>query len=147
MKILIKTEVEQDYRKVFEGFDESLFMELKPPLLPLKLLRFDGSRKGDEVHIQLGAGFVKQRWDALITEDGEKDGELYFIDKGIQLPFFLKDWKHHHRVLESGEGAIIIDEIYFKSPFFLFDYLLYPILYLQFYARKPVYKRVFKRKP
>jgi len=144
MKILIKTKVEKNYNDVFEGFDENLFLELKPPLLPLKLLRFDGSRKGDEIHIQLGAGFVKQRWDALIVEDGEKEGELYFIDKGIQLPFFLKEWTHHHRVLKSNEGATIVDEIYFKSPFFLFDYLLYPILYLQFYARKPVYKRVFK---
>jgi len=143
MKIRIQTKVNQSYHQVFEGFNEDLFLALKPPLLPLKLLKFDGCKTGDEVHIQLGAGFLTQRWDALIIEDAASDEEYYFIDKGVQLPFFLKTWQHRHRILKADEGAYIVDDIDYQTPFWLLDYLMYPVMYLQFYARKPVYKRVF----
>lgn len=140
----IKTVVEQDYKTVFERFDEDLFLALKPPLLPLTLNRFDGSMKGDEVHITLGKGALSQDWNALIVEQAELADEIYFIDVGSKLPFFLKDWKHKHRIVKEGEGAMIIDDISYKTPFFLMDYLMFPVLYLQFWARKPVYTRYFK---
>lgn len=143
MKIVIKTEVGQAYDEVFRRFDEQLFLALKPPLMPLKLLRFDGCTTGDEVHIELGAGPFKTRWDALIIENGADDQEHYFIDKGVQLPFFLKTWQHRHRILKTNTGSMIIDDIYYQTPFGLLDYLMYPIMYLQFYARKPVYKKYF----
>lgn len=145
MKIIIKTIVEQDYLTVGKGFDQSLFEALKPPLLPLTLKRFDGSQTGDEVHIQLGKGIFSQDWNALIIEHGEDENEVYFIDKGSKLPFFLKDWKHRHRILrQDNNQAMIIDDIDYTTPFRLMDYLMYPIMYLQFWVRKPVYKKVFR---
>lgn len=146
MKILIKTVVEQDYKKVHKRFDENLFKALKPPFPPMELQRFDGSRKGDEVHMRLNFIFFKQNWNAKIIEDGAKKNELYFIDIGSKLPFFLKDWRHYHSIqkLENGE-TLIVDDIDYKTPSFLLDYLMYPVMYLQFFMRKPVYKKYFRK--
>jgi len=143
MKIRLTTKVEQDYKTVYKGFDKDLFVALKPPLLPLELRRFDGSKTGDEVHIRLGKGWLSQDWNALIVEDKMTDEEAWFIDEGTTLPFFLKSWRHRHLIVKADSGALIVDDITYKTPTWLTDYLLYPLMWLQFAARKPVYRRVF----
>ncbi len=145
MHFIIQTRVEQNYQTVFNGFTKDLFMALKPPLMPLKLLRFDGCKKGDEVHVELMWGL---KWTSLITSRALGTKEIFFIDEGLQLPFFLKSWQHQHRIINlenDNGGALIVDDITYQTPFFWLDYLLYPIMYLQFYYRKPVYKRYFKK--
>jgi ligand-binding SRPBCC domain-containing protein len=144
MKINIETQVQQDYLKVKEGFNETLFTKLSPPFPPVKLLRFDGSKKGDFVSLELNFLFFKQKWISEITEDKTTEQEFYFIDEGVELPFFLKEWQHKHRIINSGEGCIIRDEITYKSGFSLLTLLLYPALYIQFLYRKPIYKKLFK---
>lgn len=144
MKINIETQVEQDYLKVKDGFNETLFTKLSPPFPPVKLLRFDGSKKGDFVSLELNFLFFKQKWTSEITEDKTTDQEFYFIDKGIELPFFLKEWQHKHRIINSKKGSIIRDEITYKSGFSLLTLLLYPALFLQFLYRKPIYRKIFK---
>jgi ligand-binding SRPBCC domain-containing protein len=144
MKINIETEVQQDYLKVKEGFNETLFTKLSPPFPPVKLLRFDGSKKGDLVSLELNFLFFKQKWTSEITEDKTTDQEFYFIDKGIELPFFLNEWQHKHRIINSKNGSIIRDEITYKSGFSLMTLLLYPALYIQFLYRKPIYRKIFK---
>ena len=143
MHIKITTPVRQSYQSVAAGFNEKLFTQLNPPFPPVKLLRFDGSQQGDTVALELNFILFKQVWKSLIVEDGERDDEWYFIDEGVRLPFFLRYWRHHHRVVKNGLGANIIDDITFRTPFFLLDYLFYPIMWLQFLYRKPIYKKVF----
>ncbi len=145
MKIHLETPVEQGYLDVKSGFNESLFKKLSPPFPPVKLLRFDGSKTGDLVTLELNFIFFKQKWISEITEDKTTDLEFYFIDEGIELPFFLKKWKHKHRVISTGIGSIIRDEIDFEGPFGILTYLLYPALWLQFSFRIPIYKRIFRR--
>jgi ligand-binding SRPBCC domain-containing protein len=148
MKIVIKTTVEQHYKTVFSRFNRDLFLALKPPFLPLTLRQFDGSMKGDEVKITLGKGFLSQDWDALIVEQAEDEDEVYFIDKGVKLPFFLKSWTHRHRILnlENGQSEII-DDIEYSTPLGKgMDFFMYPVMYLQFWMRKPVYKKYFSAK-
>jgi ligand-binding SRPBCC domain-containing protein len=144
MKINIETPVEQDYLKVKEGFNESLFTKLSPPFPPVKLIRFDGSKKGDLVTLELNFIFFKQKWTSEITEDETTNLEFYFVDKGVELPFFLKEWQHKHRIIKSTKGSIIRDEITFKSGFSLLTLLLYPALFVQFIYRKPIYKKIFR---
>lgn len=144
MHLKITTKVDQDYHLVMQGFNQQLFEKLNPPFPPVRLLRFDGSKKGDVVSIQLDFIFFKQLWTSLIVEDGLDAKEAYFIDEGIKLPFFLTYWQHRHRVVKDRQHALIIDDIHFKTPFRLMDYLMYPIMWLQFLYRKPVYKRVFR---
>ena len=143
MRITISTSVRQSRLAVAEGFNEDLFTQLNPPFPPVKLLRFDGSSKGDVVALELDFILFKQVWESHITDSGKTSKEWYFIDEGVKLPFFLSYWKHHHRVVQTGTHATIIDDITFRTPFGWLDYLLYPVMRLQFLYRKPVYKRVF----
>jgi ligand-binding SRPBCC domain-containing protein len=145
MHIVIKTPVKQNYKQVAEGFTEKLFLSLNPPFPPVKLLRFDGCKKGDRVSLQLNFIFFKQRWDSVITYDVLNEQEFGFIDEGEQLPFFLKTWKHHHRIKHVEHGTVIEDDIHYTAPFKLLTLLLYPVLYLQFLYRRPVYQRIFKK--
>jgi ligand-binding SRPBCC domain-containing protein len=144
MKINISTSVEQDYLTVKEGFNKDLFLKLNPPFPPVKLLRFDGSKKGDLVILELNFLFFKQQWISEITEDHTDELEFFFIDQGKKLPFFLSYWKHNHRVIKAGSNCIIRDEIEFKSATGILTVLLYPALYLQFLYRRPIYRKLFR---
>lgn len=145
MNITIITQVDQDYLSVKDGFDASLFKALSPPFPPVRLIRFDGSKKGDLVSLELNFIFFRQKWTSEITEDQTDEHEFYFIDQGVELPFFLKYWKHKHRIIRKGNCSIIRDEISFKSHFGLLTLLLYPVILLQFGYRIPVYKKVFRK--
>lgn len=127
------------------GFNQNLFLKLNPPFPPVRLLRFDGCSKDDIVSLELNFLLFKQQWTSVILEDGLDEKEFYFVDAGQKLPFFLKFWKHRHRIVKAGDGARIVDDITFRSPFFLMDFLLWPVLWLQFLYRKPIYQRVFKK--
>lgn len=144
MKINISTKVEKNYLDVKEGFNDSLFLKLNPPFPPVKLLRFDGSSKGDIVILELNLLLFKQKWVSEITDDHTDDQEFYFIDEGTTLPFFLKKWKHKHRIIKQENGSIIKDEIEYHGPAGILTLLLYPVLYLQFLYRKPVYQKIFR---
>ncbi|MCH7407931.1 hypothetical protein MM239_00870 [Belliella sp. DSM 111904] len=143
--IRISTKVDQSYLTVKEGFNQSLFKKLSPPFPPVKLIRFDGSVEGDIVSMELNFIFFKQVWTSEITKDHTDSKEFYFIDQGIKLPFFLKKWKHKHRIIKAKNGSIILDEISYQAPYAWLTLLLYPALYLQFLYRKPIYKKVFKK--
>jgi ligand-binding SRPBCC domain-containing protein len=139
----LKTTVKESHQKVFQLFTRELFIKLSPPFPKVKLLRFDGSEKQDKISVELDFFFFKQTWNGIITEKKTSKGEIYFIDEGIQLPFFLKKWKHKHRLIQNGENTDIVDDVSFESPIPLLDFLLYPVMYLQFAYRKPIYKKIF----
>jgi len=140
MRLHLKTQVSQDYQKVWAQFDEKLFLALNPPLMPVKLVRFDGCQKGDEVHLQFPFGM---KWVSQIVEQGSDEQQHYFIDEGIQLPFPLKYWHHEHRILKKESHCVIEDDITYTTAYKWLDILLYPILYVQFWYRKPIYRRYF----
>ncbi|EIM77060.1 hypothetical protein A3SI_07059 [Nitritalea halalkaliphila LW7] len=145
MKFTIRTTVDQDYLTVKAGFNESLFRKLAPPFPPLALKRFDGSRKGDIVSMELNFFLFKQTWTSLITHDHTDAHQFYFIDEGTELPFFLSYWKHKHVMVNLPDGRTEIrDEIAYKGRPTWLSALLYPALYVQFWMRKPIYKRIFK---
>ena len=145
MKILIKTPIEKNYNFVFSKFDVDLFKFLKPPLLNLEVERFDGCKKGDEIHLAIGLGPISMKWISLITENSENDEENLFIDEGHLLPPPLTYWKHIHRVKKVDENLTEIhDDIEFSSGNAILDHAIYPMLYFQFYLRKPAYKKFFK---
>ena len=143
MNILIKTPLERNYLKVLEKFDVELFKALKPPLLDLEVKRFDGCKKGDEVHLEIGLGPLKMNWVSHITEDFIRENECGFIDVGHVLPPPLKSWHHVHRIVSLGdEKCEIQDDITYSSGSALVDKALYPVMYGQFAMRSPVYKRI-----
>ena len=145
MKMLIKTRIHKDYNFVFSKFNQDLFKSLKPPLLNLEVLRFDGCKKGDEIHLNIGFGPFSIKWISHITENSNGENENLFIDEGYLLPPPLKYWKHIHRVKKISEDLCEIqDDIEFSSGNQFLDTILYPTLYFQFSLRNPAYKKFFK---
>lgn len=146
MKLLLKTPIQNDLKTTFSLFNEDLFRALKPPLISLNVARFDGCKTGDEVHLEIGLGPVKQKWVSLITDDKEHDEVCFFIDEGKLLPPPLKYWKHIHRLVKvDNNNCMIEDDITFSSGNKFLDLLLYPIMYSQFAMRSPVYKKLLNR--
>lgn len=136
MKILIKTPIEKDYRTVFLQFDLKLFTALKPPLVNLVVERFDGCKKGDEVHLKVAG----QKWVSHITELYEGDDEIYFVDIGVIIPPPLTSWRHVHRIEHAGKNkCFVIDDIEYSTGNKLLDKLIYPAIKAMFLLRKPIY--------
>ena len=144
MNLKISTKVAGDHRVVMKGFTRDLFEQLTPPGIKVELVRFDGSETGDTVHLRLMMPLLPpQDWISEIVDHGSNEEKSWFVDKGTTLPWFLSFWEHHHLVENAEQGSVIIDDIRFKSASWIPDFLMYPILWLQFAGRKPVYKRVF----
>ncbi len=146
MKVKIKTRVLSSLGEIEKGFNRELFLKLSPPFPPVKLTRFDGCVKGDKVSLSLNFLFFKQRWESDIVEDGRDTDSWFFVDKGVKLPFFLKTWLHRHEVLQRKDTSFIIDDIHFTTGSLLTDFLMFPLLYIQFLYRKPIYQKVFSKK-
>lgn len=144
MRIYFETTVKGDFKSVFSRFDRDLFLFLTPPAQPVTLLRFDGSVKGDEIHLKFGFP-VYGNWVSIVTDSGETEDACFFIDEGRTLPMGLRDWKHIHTVKKSlvPGHSVIVDDMHFSTGNWLFDRLLYPALYLAFIGRKPKYKKYF----
>lgn len=148
MKLRIQTHVSQPYQVVWQGFNEKLFRKLSPPFPPVRVIQFDGCLAGDTVALELNFFLFKQQWISRITEQQSSESEIYFVDEGTKLPFFLRFWRHRHRIIrEKAGGTIIADEIEFKTPLWVTDYLMYPLLWAQFAYRKPIYKKTFALSP
>lgn len=143
MKILIETPVKESVKVVFGKFNGDLFKALAPPFPPVNLERYDGEQVGDIVSMKLNFILFKQTWTSLITANEQTENRRLFVDEGTELPFFLSAWKHKHIIENRGGVTYIIDDINFKTPFVLTDYVMYPLLYLQFMYRKPIYRKLF----
>ncbi len=145
MHIKLSTKVNKNYREVFQAFDINLFMKLKPPLVSLNVIRFDGCKTGDEVHLETGILGSKQKWISKITDNYSGYDCKYFIDEGLLLPNPLKYWKHKHIIENCVDSSVIIDDICYKTGNIFMDFLIFPAFFLQFLYRKPVYKRYFNK--
>ena len=148
MRLVFNTQVNQPVPAVFAGFTKELFLRLSPPFPPVSLERFDGMKIGDEVHLVLKFPGRHQRWVSRITDRFVSDTECWFEDEGVTLPFFLKTWRHRHIIRQAGDGdgSVILDDVTFTSPHPVFDPFLYPAMLLQFWYRKPIYKRAFRHR-
>lgn len=144
MKLYFETELQTPSDKVIAGFNRELFLFLSPPGVKVELARFDGCKKGDEVHLEIHSAGLKQSWVSLITENQQTEQEWSFVDEGKKLPWPLKKWRHHHRVLRTGEKTSkIIDDINFECALGLSPFL-YPFLWASFAVRPGRYRTFFQ---
>lgn len=143
MQLRLQTSVNQPPERVWIGFDERLFRALSPPFPPVEIVRFDGCQAGDVVHLRLNFLLFRQDWISYITAQKTTTEEIYFVDEGRKLPFFLRYWHHRHRLIRQGSRTLIVDDISYRTPTLLTDWLFYPLLWAQFAYRGPVYKRYF----
>jgi ligand-binding SRPBCC domain-containing protein len=144
LRLTIQTRIPLSAEEALSRFDKSLFLALNPPFPPVQVIRFDGCKKGDEVELELNFLVFRQRWVSIITEDYNNTNEIGFVDEGTKLPFFLSYWQHRHRILKRGSTSMVLDDITFSGGGVVLSLLLYPLLYLQFLYRIPIYKRLLK---
>ncbi len=143
MKIRLTTPLNRDYKEVYQLFNQELFEFLSPVFPKIQVKRFDGSEKGDFIHLKFGFPLYK-KWVSEITEADINSERCYFIDEGRELPPGIVYWKHKHIVKKTGENSCeIIDDIEFKSWNPIFSRIFYPVLYLSFSPRKELYKKFF----
>lgn len=146
MKIRLETIVNIPFAKVAGNFDRRLFEYLLPPKAVARLVRYDGSRPGNLVHIRFGLPYGAD-WISEIAGRNENDTLLEFVDVGKVLPFGLKKWRHQHLVMKIDDKTTrIVDDMQFSTCCKLFDWLVYPVLFLAFYPRKKQYKLYYHQK-
>lgn len=145
MNLLFNAPVPRDYLTVKAQFTRELFLALKPPGVRLELKRFDGCSPGNEVHLELHSFGLTQQWKSLITKETLTESEWSFVDEGKLLPWPLKTWQHHHRVLKvNDQESLIIDDINFDCGSEALNRLMYPILWASFSVRPAKYKKFFQ---
>jgi ligand-binding SRPBCC domain-containing protein len=146
MRIRMTTTVAAPAPEVFAGMDEALLRQLSPPYPRARVLRFEGSRPGHQVHIRLGFGLFSTLWHSCITHETQGPPVWQFVDEGTRLPFFLSRWRHAHRVHAlPGGGSAIEDDAEFGTPWWLPAPLVWLGLWGYFAYRRPRYRRRFGR--
>ena len=116
------THVDANINEVSRNFNRELLIKLKPPLVKMNLLRYDGQITGNQLSFQIGIGPMKQQWDGIITAHRYTKKDWLFRDEGLKLPHPLKTWKHTHALKSKTEhSTLIIDRLKFegKNRFFL----------------------------
>ncbi len=140
MNIKLESRVDTSFETVCNNFSKELFTYLLPP--GAQLLKYDGSRKGDHVHLKLP---LAGEWLSEIVENESSDDHVYFVDEGRILPAPLKNWRHIHHIYKDGEGARIVDDMHFSSGSKFLDGLIRPFLYISFLPRKTQYAKFFRK--
>ncbi len=132
---------------VFAGFNLSLFTFLSPAFPKMRVQRFDGCQTGDMVSVSLIVpGVSELKWISEIVHHHSVSGQVHeFTDEGKTLPFFLKKWRHVHRIEQVEKNVLITDSIQFTTPWYFPAFLAYMMLYPSFYSRKKKYATYFKR--
>jgi ligand-binding SRPBCC domain-containing protein len=146
MHFQIRTAVQGSPRSVFARFNRTLFMALAPPGVRLHLYQFDEPiAVGGVVHLEVKFfGLIRQEWYNRITAVELTDTQCAFVDEGERLPAPLRGWRHHHIIRQGSQGTEIVDDITYHASNGLLSLLMLPAVYLQFWIRKPVYRRFFR---
>jgi len=145
MNLKFSTPIPLSFTSVRDKFNKDLFIYLAPPMIPFKLVRFDGCQKNHEVHINLGFRPLTQKWISLISFEETNPQGWSFIDEGKELPWPLKSWKHHHRVDKISEKeSLIVDDIHYECCNGLMTILMKPFLWWVFSLRPSRYKKYFQ---
>lgn len=140
MEINVKSDwFNAELSAVKRGFNLSLFKALNPPWMPARVVRFDGCSPGDLVQLKLGLWPIQMDWESKITEENEGLEAWYFVDEGVVLPFFLKHWRHVHRVEYLNGRCRVIDQIELEFKTAIWAWIFMPLMRFQFAYRRPIY--------
>lgn len=89
-------------------------------------------------------GFLREglTFSSRITEMESKPEELVYVDEGLELPKILKSWRHTHKILDSGEEGVIVDEIEVEVDPAIAAPVIEGALRLHLESRAKAYKKV-----
>jgi len=131
--------------EVYRVFNYDLLWALSPPFAKPKAVLYEGNRPGHRMVFRLVTPLGTKHWAGRVTEEGHTENEIYFVDEGEQMPFGLSLWRHKHRIIKTGWGTLLRDEVRFEGRNALLTVLLFPVLYAQFIYRKPLYAKSIRR--
>tara|TARA_Y100000766_G_C18719694_1_gene513259 strand:+ start:198 stop:647 length:450 start_codon:yes stop_codon:yes gene_type:complete len=130
---------------VIHSFHDRKFVDFLTALQPVKILNWDGIESGKVASFSFW--FFGWKGMKVIHEGYEsQDSYLRFIDKGLELPFGLRDWNHHHIVEVHGNNVVIVDRVRLHSQSRIKLYFIYPIMIFPILIRKISYKIWFYKK-
>ncbi len=135
------TQVSAQRDVVASQFDQSLLLKLKPPLVTMRLIQYDGQFRGDELKFAVGFGKFTQTWHGKITQHRYTEKDWLFRDEEITVPFPLQKWQHTHALKANDSGTLIIDRVKFEGKNRIYTLLLCLPIALMFLLRKPPYHR------
>ena len=135
------TQVSAQRDVVASQFDQSQLLKLKPPLVTMRLIQYDGQFRGDELKFAVGFGKFTQTWHGKITQHRYTDKDWLFRDEEIAVPFPLQKWQHTHALKANDSGTLIIDRVKFEGKNRIYTLLLCLPIALMFLLRKPPYQR------
>ena len=124
---------------VIQSFHDKKFVDYLISYQPVKINSWNGIEKGKVASFS----FWFFGWKNMkVIHDGYEVSEsyLHFEDKGLELPFGLMSWKHHHKVLDHEKGTLIIDHISVESGSSIKKYVIFPIMLIPIFIRKITYK-------
>lgn len=79
-----------------------------------------------------------------VTEWNSDAEALTYVDEGVQLPKPLTSWKHTHKITESDEGGMIIDELTVEVDPAIAAPMVEGALRLHLDSRAKAYKKVLE---
>ena len=145
MHLKFENTVLYPYEFVVSHIGREMFVALNPPWSSMELLKFDGTKVSDEVHLNLKLGFVSVPWVSKIVQSELNDIEFNFIDIGVKMLPGMKSWHHHHHFRKVGENkTLIVDDVNFESGNYFLDVFYRNIIKVQFYYRKYAYSNFLK---
>ena len=131
-----------NFEKVSEGFHNIKFVEFLTQSQPVKIIEWTGIQNGKKAHFKLW--FFGWRNFKVSHEAYQKNNKiLYFIDRGIDLPFGLSSWEHQHIVKKEKDTVLVKDIVNYSHPNKFIGIILYPMLVFPIIIRKILYKLYF----
>lgn len=79
-----------------------------------------------------------------VTEWNSDSESLTYVDEGVQLPKPFTSWKHTHKITESDEGGMIIDELTVEVDPALAAPMVEGALRLHLDSRSKAYRKVLE---
>lgn len=147
MNFTLETRVRGHFLSVFGQMNRDIFDLLPPPVGRVEVLRYEGEQPGNVVEVVLHLPLLPpQPWRTDMVAREVSETEAFFTDAHVQgpQPFFLRAWRHTHRVVADGpDHSRIRDEIFFAGPWWIPGIALYAVLWVQFAARRPRYRAIF----
>ena len=130
------------FEKVSSAFHSIKIVKFLTGFQPVQIIEWSGIENGKIAYFKLwffGWKNFKVKHESYM----KSNNELFFIDRGIELPLGVKYWKHKHIIKRNAEGVIIQDLVSFSHANIFMEYLLFPILMFPIIIRKLFYKIYF----
>lgn len=146
MNLKFENTVNFSFKLVLNNIGKEMFLALNPPWSPMKVLRFDGTKVSDEVHLELNLGVKSVPWISKIVKSELNEIEFTFIDIGLKVLPGMKSWHHQHIFRKVGANkTLIIDEVSFETSNAVLDLVYRNLITLQLLYRKFAYKNFLSR--